>query len=345
MPLASFRSHPFRAAGIAAIAALLTACGPGQPASPDGSPPSQGSASAADASGTSAASTERFNAYVHVHDRLAGGAGLGSTRESYERAVMDAQHKGASVTFSAGWIDDGIKQLKEANALPGDPFPALDAAAARLLVALEPLQARLLELDVYYKSKTYLDDDFTKAKARYASTLALFNVAAEADDAFDQELEKVDATVKAARLETLKASGDMLAYDLALAMGQGKQLLAAVRDAVVAANQAKTKKQPAAARIDFTRSDPLLQALEKTLVDARAEHAKKKAAADPTLTGANYSEQASALDALTDMVGMYRSFKASRSEHDVDSFFRAYNSAVDWYNRIPRRQYRILPSK
>jgi len=324
-------------ASMLVLAAAVSGCQRGERTAP-------AAASAADGGATQTASTAKLNGYIRAHDILVGGAGLEPTRRSYESALVEARRKGATPGFTPGWFDHAVAELRKARALPGADLAALDTTGDELVRALEPLHAMLVDVGAYYDSKAYLEDDFAKAKTRYAPTLAAFNTATAAADAFYVALEQATSAATTRRLEALKASGDVLAYELALSMSRAKALLRAVQVAAEASPAApatgRRAGKAAPSTPDYTAADAVLQSLEQSLGAARSELARRKAAATADLGSSPYSEQASVVDTLARVAGAYRSFKSTGRRHEGEVLFMVYNQAVDYYNRIPTRQFR-----
>lgn len=314
-----------------ALAASLAACGRSDPppSATPGATPSPAAATPAD-------DGAKLNAYIRVHNVLVNAHGFADQRQQYERALVDAQ-RNTNPGLSVGWLDRAVRELKEAQAMPSSAYAELDKAGARLLPAMDSLRAELEPLAASFDAKQHTDDRGARALAGKGRMLALFDAAIRAEADFGAALEAVADQRTARRIDTLKGSGDVLAYQLALAMTEAKALLRGLQRSIDAAASAPRSGTAKAARFDTTATDATLKRLEAALAESRAEIARRKGVEqNPNGGGLPWREAEPAVGALTELAGQYRSFRDTGAESAGQKLVMAYNNAIGYYGRVPQ---------
>ena len=124
---------------------------------------------------------------------------------------------------------------------------------------------QLKALDIYYDSKAYKNDDLVRGKTEDAPLRASFDAGMAAMKAFNVALGTEQKRRDAETLARLKASGDLLAYNTKLALGQGKDLLNLFGEGTDIKSAAK-----------YVQGDALAAEIEKTLVTQRELYAAAK---------------------------------------------------------------------
>ncbi|RYX97346.1 MAG: DUF3829 domain-containing protein [Comamonadaceae bacterium] len=329
--------HPLRKApraaslalmALAASAALvLSACKDDQPAKSGAAAstsPAAGSSVTAAAPGKSADASQdsvaKLNAYTEAYNKIIGTFGLPETRDRYYKANIPAKRATDSVSISDGWVDIALEQFKKGRALPAGGFGELDKAADQLIAALDKLVVELKDLDVYYTSKAYKDDNLAKGKAKDAEVRGHFEASLGALKNFNDILSAEQKKRDTAMLAKLKDSGDLLGYSTKLALQQGEELISLFGDENDISNPAK-----------YTQGDTIVASLESTLADQRKQYAAAKDKQPSPDSG-----HESAGSRLVSLVGSYRDLKQSKKASDYNSMVKNYNSAVESANRISR---------
>jgi hypothetical protein len=331
------------AACAAACLSLFGGCGDKTAGTPESipTPVIVESTPAADAPAQTA---DKLNRYTQAYNKLVDTLGLEDTFKAYREQNVPEARASDTLSVSDGWIGTATESLKLARGAPGQGLKDLDARADTLIAALSKLTAQLQDLEIYYKTRAYVQDDLARGKSEHASLMANFEASEAAAKGFDETLGGYQHARAKARLDRLKASGDTLRYQTALAMEQAAPLF-------------KLFKDPA----DFKNPDLLRQAdaqvteLEKTLVEQRRVMAEKglpvaatassedsradlntpaasgAMVARPAKPGAAYGQLAGHLNS---MIANYREMKHSGDPSDFASMVDDYNAAIGDSNGI-----------
>ena len=329
----------------AACVAMLTACGDKTAGTPE-SIPTPVIIESTPAAEAPAETAGKLNRYTEAYNKLADTLGLEETFKAYREQNVPEAKPSDTLSLSDGWIGTATESLKLARAAPGEGLKDLDAKADVLIAALGKLTAQLQDLEIYYKTRAYVQDNLARGKSEHASLMANFEASEAAAKGFDETLGTYQHARARARLERLKASGDMLRYQTALAMEQAAPLF-------------KLFKDPA----DFRNPELVRQAdaqvveLEKTLVEQRRVVKEKglpiAAAASSEDSRADLNAQpasaaARAVDRtanagvaysrlgghLESMIANYREMKHSGDSNDFASMVDDYNAAIGDANTI-----------
>ncbi|MES2935537.1 MAG: DUF3829 domain-containing protein [Pseudomonadota bacterium] len=258
--------------------------------------------------------------YAEGYNTLIGTSGLKATYAHYLKADIDHATVSKDLSITDGSIEIALNQLTAGRAIASTQAPALDQAADQLIVALGKLNVQLKELEPYYKSKAYKDDNFAKGKAAHAAMIANFDAASSASHQFSKNLDEHENANAKLRLQSLKEKGEMLAYSTALSLSQAKEILSLFEEESSVKNPDILK-----------RADALITQLEANLAEQRKEYAKANTATSGAKPDVDYQLAESH---LTSMVGAYRNLKQSGKAKDVNSMVSAYNNAVHNSNSI-----------
>lgn len=255
-----------------------------------------------------AGASSQLDAYISAHNRLVGTFGFYERAAKYRDADIAHASTDGQFLVDEGWIGKGIEDLKSARAMSGAPAD-LNAAADALIGSMTKVRTHLADLAPYYTSKAYMDDKLARGRREDPQMLAEIN-AADADlTRFSAMIDRDMNMRETATLATLKAKGDLLAYNTRLAMFHANTLI----------TRFTASKGPDAAL--FQRADAEVAIIEKAIADAHAQAAKPG------------EKNPSELQFLSSMLSSYRSFKKDRRPADADMMMGSYNHAVEAANR------------
>ena len=311
---------------VAASSLVLAACGdkavtsPANSSKPAAASPAQKGPSNRDtkAADPGQQMASKLNAYTDVYNNLIGTFGLSETRESYFDKNIIKRNASDSLSITDGWLEGPLESLKKARALPSGGNDVLEAPADALIAALDKLVTQLKDLKVYYASKAYKNDNLSRGKAEDPVLRANFEATTAALKTFNSALGVEQKKSDAQLLAKLKASGNLVAYNTKLAIGQGEELVSLFGGTADIKNAAK-----------YVQGDALVAELEKTLAQQREQFAAAKG--KETQPDSGHESTASNLVSL---VGAYRDMKQSRKAEDFNGMVKEYNRAVESANRI-----------
>lgn len=263
----------------------------------------------------------KLNAYTAASNTLLDTFGLSATAEAYAEQQIAAKAPSDSISVSDGWLEQANTALKAARALPGGRAD-VDAAADKLIGALDAALQRLDGLKAYYGSKAYTNDGLKRGKQEDPAMLAEFETALTAMDQFRTLLDRERDKTQAADLAAMKAKGDMLRYQTKLALQQGRELVSLFKTDADFRNAAV-----------IAQADAKVAVLEKTLAAQRLELGKAKAA--QTEKEYVYTKYGLIADQLNTAIGDFRDLKQSGDVDDYKNLIGHYNDAVQYDNTMP----------
>lgn len=261
--------------------------------------------------------TQKLNTYTSAYNKLIGTFGLTETRKDYFNENIAKRNATDDLSISDGWVEGALDELKKGRSLQASGLTELDASADALIGPLDKLVTQLKGLRVYYDSKAYKDDKLARGKAEDAPVRTNFDASIAAMRAFNATLDAEQKKGNVEMLARLKASGNMLAYNTKLSLGQGEELVNLFGDADF----------KAAAK--YAQGDLLVRELEKALAAQRELYAAAKAKG----SAPDYGHESAASN-LVSLVGAYRAMKQSRAPSDYNDMVKAYNEAVGSANGI-----------
>lgn len=264
-----------------------------------------------------AAQLRKFNAYVSSYNGLIGDSGLVHEYQVYREAEVSRKSPKDNIDIGPGSIERDRDKLKATRAMPGGGAPDLDAAADKLISALDPVVTQLSGLTVYYTSKAYTEDKLARGKREDSQMLAEFKAASAALTDFNTQLERESARREELELEKSKASGDMVVYNTKLALYQAKGFIELFHSPDDTSNA-----------VVIAQADAKIAELEKTLAAQRDAVAKAKQAGHDS----DVAAYASVGDELTEMIGNYREMKQLGRADKFHFVILAYNAAINTSN-------------
>ncbi|NLC23846.1 MAG: YiiG family protein, partial [Oxalobacter sp.] len=195
-----------------------------------------------------------------------------------------------------------------------------DAALKPVVEAGEKLLAQQKELEPYFKSKAYKEDDLAKGKAAFPEMLANYDVMIAAMDKVDDLLTAYQRAASEKRLAGFKDKGDMLRYYTEESMLYAQDILSVFEDPEQTIKSAES----------YTKADEILPKLEASL------EAHRKVIEEEKGKGTSVGSYESVNSNLTSLLGSYRDLRQKKSGNAYNSMTKRYNDAVDSYNRAAR---------
>lgn len=310
---------------VAASSVLLAACGkkaddvPAAISAPATAPVTVAAPPAGTKSGNAnEQATQKLNAYTGAYNKLIGTFGLIETRDDYFEKNIARRTAADSISITDGWIEGALDQFKKGRALPASSPDVLDPTADALIGAVDKLVTQLKELKIYYDSKAYKNDNLARGKAEDAPLRASFDISMAAMKAFNVALGAEQKRRDVETLARLKASGDLLAYNTKLALGQGEDLLNLFGEG----NDIKSAAK-------YVQGDALAAEIEKILVTQRELYAAAKTKEPKPDSGPE-----STASNLLSLVGAYRDMNQTRKLEEFNDLVKEYNRAVESANGI-----------
>lgn len=254
----------------------------------------------------------KFNAYVEGYNTLISTFGVAHQYDRYQKLNIPGASASADLSFPANisLFERAFAKLKEGRAATGDKSTeAADAAAEKLIASGDALIAKSKELEPYYASKAYRDDNLAKGKAAHAELVAAYDGLLAGLKELDAALSALSRAENAKRIADLREAGEDNAANLIDAASQAELLVDKALDGKTA------------------EADALLPALEAAIAKARESQAKMDAG------DINKMHYTLTLTALTDVVGDFRNLKQSPSDSNKEALQRAYNESVTAMNR------------
>ncbi len=295
------------------LLAALSACNSKGPATNAAA----GSGAGAPISAADHAEQSKLNAYTQCYNSLLGNGGLAEQFRIYQQSNIGHETASDNIAVSVGGIDFWRDRLKVARAMPAGSAE-LDAGADTLVAALDKVVARLSGLQVYYSSRAYRDDNLARGKLEDPLMLAEYKSALSALDSFGELLDHDIQRRETARIEALKSSGHLLAYDTQLSLMQARGVVKLFRRPADLSDAAL-----------LNQGDAQIVLLQHTLDDFREE--LSKVGTDPLRMGPEHQTVAKELTAV---VGSYRDIKDKHRPQDFQSMVEHFNEAVRMGNSL-----------
>lgn len=313
----------FMVSTVIGAALTLTACGKkADVATPTGKPNSTTSntSSKKNAGSDEDQAIKKMNGYVSAHNGLIGmfyssTKGLKGLLRDYEaqnipkKTTVDANSR-IDLYLNLSILKNSLNSLRESKDLKGNSELAkLEELAGKLLTNGDLLLTKGSDLENYFKSKKYLDDNLGKAKAEHTEFVRLWQAFIADADAFSNELDVVERARRIAAVKKLR--------------GEGNNRLAANEEAMLASNEMLALFN---SKVDFKNpekiktADALALQLEKVTNEIKTENDKVKD--DKATSYTRVYEQ------MNSFMGAYRTVKATGDNRQFDEMVRHYNSAV-----------------
>jgi len=290
---------------IAAACLMLAACG------------QFGGNGSAAFGGSSTETEETIGRYTEAYNKLADDSGVYGAQRTYAELNVAGASPSSELFFTDVVLTQGLKAMRDARAASKGPAD-LDAAADKVIAALDTLTKRTAGLSSYFQSKAYRADNLARGKAEDAPMKAEFAAAADATEAFQKLLERERRSVDVRQLDALKASGDTPRYLAKRAISEAKEMV----DAFPTEASLKDAKSYAVA-------DAALPKLEATLKELGI------AKADPKLSSGLVATYDSTIMRLNMAIAQYRSLRTSKSAEHFNGMVEQYNGAIEITNVLP----------
>lgn len=179
---------------------------------------------------------ELYNSYIEVNNFMLGR--LSDSLERYFYYVDIEQEEFALLDADDDYYDCyslseyDIEEARNAYALADGKRDktALDQSYLNLYPSLSAVISTLNEIETYTDMKSYLDDDFQKAKEYHAALMGALAEYVDASDAFMSELDIVAAERQEKAYEQMKAEG----YEILYAMNRVIDLAGDIEDELYA---------------------------------------------------------------------------------------------------------------
>jgi hypothetical protein len=263
---------------------------------------------------------KKMNGYVKSHNGLIGmfygsNKGLKELLRAYEAQNIPKTTKVDASTrlnlyLSLSTLRNSLDALRSTKDLKGSSEIAkLEGLAAKLLTNGDLLLAKGADLESYFNSKKYLDDNLGKAKADHAEFVRLWQGFIADSDAFSDELDVVERARRIAAVKKLRAEGNNRFAANEEAMLASSEILALFNDKVDLKNPAKIKT-----------ADALALQLEKVTNEIKTENEKLKDDKNTSFTRV--------FEKMNAFMGAYRTVKATGDGRQFEELVRHYNSAV-----------------
>ena len=242
------------------------------------------------------------------------------------RAKLEARAQKGDFQSAIGGCSVGatIEKLRGALAMPGEISDA-DAAAKKIVDALEQYVPNADALREYNQAKKYEDDQGAKGK----EMLPLYLECVKVLRTSTEELEvAVSALAKKAHEKTLaryKAEGRLLDMHTLEALGAAEKIVETFESAADFKNAEKIKS-----------ANEQLELMEKSIEGIRAEYKNStENVGKRSPSGALYTKPRSSYDSvasiLVDLAGAYR--ESRKSPEKFERVVDKYNGAVNSYNQ------------
>jgi len=257
-----------------------------------------------------AAYASLYNILIHEKEGLP---------EGYQKLEKKVLKGNASENIDFPAIDDLAKVLESlrANRAGTADLADTDKAADELIAAGDRLLAHEKELLPYFRDKIYKADKMARIKAMSAELEKDYESALNALSKFGVEILKSKRAAIEKRMETLKASGDMVHYHTEEIMMLSEELLALFDDP----------------RVPFDRNDAFSRGNSITIKLNNAIQAQRKAVDDIKIKDGNISPYYDAIrNNVGSMISDYREVRDKRSQSAFGNMLKKYDRAIQDYN-------------
>lgn len=263
---------------------------------------------------------KKMNSYVKSHNGLLGmfygsNKGLKELLRAYEAQNIPKKTNvdpasSINLYLNLSIVRNSLDDLRIAKDIKGNnELAKLEQIGAKLLTNGDLLLAKGSDLENYFKSKKYLDDNLAKAKTEHVEFIALWQSFIDNSDAFSDELDVVERTRRIAAVKRLRSEGNNRLAANEEAMLASSEILALFNNNGDFKNLEKIKA-----------ADALALQLEKVTNEIKIENDKTKDGKSTSYT--RVYEQ------MNSFMGAYRTVKATGESRQFDEMLRHYNSAV-----------------
>jgi hypothetical protein len=304
-------SHAFRILVAALAAAALAGCNPGSG--------KNGESTMETVSGLPYEQTTKLSAYASTLASV----DLPQKREDYAQLTLSDAKQGDTAYIDAATIVRAREDLQRDRALVGK-LPEIDAAADRLIAALQKLETRVTGLDSYFTMRSYLEDGFARARAEDPLVLAEFDAVIAAMLPLRALIDQAETRNDAKVLPWLKSQGRMADYHDALIAQKARALRHATEDEGAIDDPAR-----------IAEADRIVASLPAMLDQARAaqreqaQKAKQAQASSDSPAAADVNEPSPhIITGAERMIGAYRDMRQSKKPEDRRDLKQAIDSVL-----------------
>lgn len=258
---------------------------------------------------------EKFNRYINGYNVfISDGSGLATHAENYH--LLNIPKATPANTLSIGTsipsFESALRSLQEGKAMEStQPTDEIDAAIDRLTPPLEEILAQWRDLEPYYASRAYRQDDLAKGKAADPVLKTAYAESLAALDGLGEALLVVQRQRSEQRVVRLKEAGHVAEASLVETLQKADLLATAV----------SRNELEEAARVAPEFEAALAAMRENADSYAGSESGK-------ILYGV-------VTDTLTRVLGCWRDFEANQNEVDLRTLIGFYNSALRSASSIP----------
>lgn len=262
-------------------------------------------------------SIDKFNQYVDAYNDINKwfwpfDKGPDNSLEEYKKQDFNngANISNPSIFLSTDGLTRAIENVKKAQAMEvdDDKFAQVDAVGKKFLAIAEPLLKEAKEIDPYFESKKYMEDNFAFIKGQnkdFIDKWTQFNVVY---NELGNAISTLERQNRLAEIKDHKDEGNYRAASL-------KQSLLIANDIIGAVSASKDPKTDA-------KVASLIAELDKELVNLKKE-----------IDNSNDDKKSSymsELDSLNRFLGSARTVKSNPDDSNYDSMIREYNSIIDF---------------
>lgn len=271
--------------------------------------------------------SDKYNAYAKAFNAVTGmfyGSTKGMTdllaKYKSQNLANRSSGRGSEPTryMNTSMLRNSVDALRSGVAVAdAGPYAKLDAVAKAMFANGEPLLRLSREMEDYFSSKKYLEDDFARGREMDAPYIAGWSKFIEDHARLGAELEVAERANRVARIEHLRNAKEDLRAATAEALLSSSDLI----DVFDETSDFRSKDKTAL-------GDPLAAKLEKCIAEIR------ELSQSDSRHASRYNIFADYMSAL---LGRYRSLKSSffPSQKDFDEMVEQYNRALRQSNRLP----------
>lgn len=193
------------------LVSLLAACGSDDKASADKEETTKEQASDA----YSGKKLEKYNAYVKLSNAV--NTEFSTALANYFQNYSDENgkfKKSSNDIYSLGSVIQTENAIKAINDSTNNSSLPVDSDAKKLIKDLENDTKIFRELDTYYNSKGYVDDDFKKAETLHNELLKSSETTFKDIKSFNENMDKIMAKQQEAAAEEMKDAGQITIYNI-----------------------------------------------------------------------------------------------------------------------------------
>lgn len=281
----------------------------------DSSTEQAGQAQAEAPSNADASLQQKLNANTGAFNVLiAPGSGLAAYAGGYDQRNIPEAIASQTISLQALPVsfENALGTLREAREIDGGELTAaLDASIDRLIPALDTALSQWRQIEPYYNSRAYRNDDLAKGKAAHEPLVAALADGVAALSDMQEALSVIQRQRTEARIAALTDAGHTAEASVLSAMHTADAFVTAVSMGNI---EEATRLAP-----DFERALEEMRSNEEQYTGP--EHGK-------VLYGV-------LAGTLTRVIGSWRDYEASKDEFNLNTLIDTYNSAIRTAGSMP----------